>query len=666
MLRLSLCFVATLLVSFLVGSSALSRAAAPRDPSRADLPTVYEYFTEGGIENGLEASNNEFRLNSKPLRIVSGAMHYFRIPPSMWRDRLRKLRATGANTVETYVSWNLHEPAKDVYDFGDGGNDFSEFLNVTRFIEMAQEEDLLVLFRPGPYICSEWDFGGLPSYLQRDPDMKVRQFNVPYLQRVEKFFNQLLPRVAHLQFTVGGPIIGLQIENEYGSFSPKSKDYIQYLILLVENLGFEKTLLYSSDNNVGSSGTSGTLPDRLLMTANFQTDPENNFDALLEIQPSKPLMAMEFWSGWFDHWKENHANIGAQGFGDVLERIMGPKYNGSVNFYMFHGGTNFAFMAGANNGGPDGISTDVTSYDYDSPLTEAGDYEEKYYKAMEIIEKYEFPKLSRPAMPEESSKRAYATIQPEQYLSYEDILSQVPGESKFFLEDPSAMEDLPMNGESGQSYGYLVHRKKTPVNNGSVLKVGQVKDFGLVLVDGVIQQSGFPEAFWINGEREVQLESGNGEWKNVDIFVENLARVNFGWENDFLQKKGLPNGVVTLDGETVQRFEVFALEFKGKWVRALKDLRPIENVASLQAPLLVQATLEVTGQPEDTFVDLSGWTKGTLYINGFNLGRYWNVGPQKTLYLPAHFLKTGQNTLTIFEELKAGTEINFAAVPNLG
>jgi len=473
-----------------------------------------------------------------------------------------------------------------------------------------------------------------------------------------------------LQFSRGGSIIGLQIENEYGSFDLKDKNYIAYLILLVQNNGFDSsTLLYTSDG-VGS-GTSGTIPEQLLMTANYQGNPEGNLNALLALQPNKPVMTMEFWTGWFDHWFEDHSTVSDEDFGNVLDVIIGPKYNGSVNFYMFHGGTNFGFMNGANSGGSIGYQPDVTSYDYDAPLTEAGDYGGKYYKAMEIIEKYETPKLSRPVMPEESKKAAYGSLQPSQYLTYEDILAQVPGDARSFSLDPVAMEDLQLNGDGGQSYGYLIHRKKTPTLNGSVLKAGPVKDFGFVLVDGVIQNSSFngegDGRYWINAEKSVTLENIEEGWHNVDLFIENMGRVNFGYAHDFLQKKGLPNGTVTLDGVVVQGFEVFSLEFKSAWVNSLTNFRRVEDVASLQAPLIVQTTLNIAGEPADTFIDMTGWEKGIVFVNGFNFGRYWNdAGPQQTLYVPAPFLKTGENTVIVFEQLRAGRAINFIDTPHLG
>ncbi|CAG7832431.1 unnamed protein product [Allacma fusca] len=643
----------------------------PQSPSRAGLPTVYEHFASNGISTGLEARNGSvlFSLNDKPLKIISGAMHYFRIHPDLWRDRLRKLRATGANTVETYVAWNLHEPRKDDYDFGEGNNDMSAFLNITRYIEMAQEEDLLVLLRPGPYICSEWDFGGFPSWLQRDPNLLVRQYNRPYLDRVEKWFKVLLPQLVDLQFTRGGPIIGVQIENEYASFNAVSKKYIQFIVDLVRAIGFTNTLLFTSDGSY--NGIRGTLPDQLFYTANFQGDPEWNLDLLLELQPNKPVMSMEFWSGWFDHWFEKHNYLSTAEFGDILDRIIGNKYNGSVNLYMFHGGTNFGFMAGANAGNANPrYFPDVTSYDYDAPLSESGDYTEKYKKAMEIIDKYEFPKLSRPLLPAESTKRAYSPVTPDKYLSYADIILQLPTEARTFYVNPTSMEDLNMNGGNGQSFGYLIHRKRAITKSGVVLKAGPVKDFAFVLVDGIIQPSSFSGEgdgrYWINSEKEVTFENVTEDWHDIDIFVECTGRVNFGRDVHFLQKKGLPNGNVTLDGVQTQGFDVFALEFKSAWIRSLKNFKPVQDTSTLSAPVIVHGTFEIPGTPGDTFINMEGWEKGIIFVNGFNIGRYWNVGPQRTLYVPAPLLCTGQNNLTVFEQLKPGNHISFQDNANLG
>lgn len=628
-----------------------------------ELPTVYEYFGGEGPLTGLVAEQNKFWLNGKEIRIVSGAMHYFRIHPTLWRDRLKKLRAVGANTVETYVAWNLHEPRQDEYDFGDGDNDLSEFLNLRRFIEIAQEEDLLVLFRPGPYICSEWEFGGLPSWLQRDPEMKVRTAYQPYLDRVKKYFDKLLPLVTDLQFTKGGSIIGIQIENEYASFNPIDLPYLEFIKQLYEDHGFADSLFFTSDN----TGTAtGSLPG-ILMTANFQVNAEGNLNALRNLQPDKPLMVMEFWSGWFDHWFESHNSVGIIQFGNVLETILGNSFNSSVNFYMFHGGTNFGFQAGANNiNNSPYYHADITSYDYDAPLSEAGDYMDKYHRARELIEIYQVPQLHRPEMIPESVKVAYPSVQLQNYLTYEDMLDQIPSSAKFVYQKPVSMENLPMNGDngpfSGQSYGYIIYRKTLPISNGSKYKTSKVRDFGMLLVDGKVQETDY----WINSEKEITLQVEQEGEHTVDLLVENMGRVNFGWENDFLQQRGLPNGgSIMVDDNEIEEIEVFAAEFKSKWVKGLQNWKVIEESTQLQAPCLIQSTFEITGEPADTFLDMTLWHKGVVFINGFNLGRYFKVGPPQTLYIPAALLQTGTNTLTIFEQFQPASEITFRDTPIL-
>ncbi|KAG5895370.1 hypothetical protein JTB14_029594 [Gonioctena quinquepunctata] len=309
--------------------------------SVGDLPTLYEYYTSSGIHGGLNAEKPHFTLNDRNITIYSGALHYFRVPKAYWRDRLRKLRAAGLNTVETYVPWNLHEPQPGQFDFGQGGSDMEDFLNVTEFLNIAKEEDLLAIVRPGPYICTEWDFGGFPSWLLREKDIKVRTSDATYMKHVRRYFNMLLPILAMLQFTKGGPIIAFQVENEYGStekpgiFNP-DKAYLRQLRQLMTNNGIVELLVTSDSPTL--HGSVGTLPADFLQTANFAANPEAEFKKLEQLQPNRPVMAMEFWTGWFDHWSELHHVRNDDDFYDTYERIL--KYPASVNMYMFHGGTN--------------------------------------------------------------------------------------------------------------------------------------------------------------------------------------------------------------------------------------------------------------------------------------------------------------------------------------
>lgn len=292
------------------------------------LPTVYEYFANSTTLTGLKTGNQRFSLNGKEIRITSGAVQYFRIHPDYWRDRLRKLRAVGANAVETYVPWNLHEPKMGQFDFGDGDNDFSMFIDVRRYLEMAKEEDLLVILRVGPFVNTEIDFGGLPSWLQRDPDMKVRQNYQPYLERVKIYFDQLLPHLHDLQFVHGGPIISMQLENEYANFEPRSYEYLHYLKELFDQHGFNETLYFTSDNDLGEDGLKGSIPG-ILQTANYHS-PDRPIEILRKNFPDNPIMCTEFYVGWFNHWGDTVRN--GRPINEILE-VMERTFNesGSLN-----------------------------------------------------------------------------------------------------------------------------------------------------------------------------------------------------------------------------------------------------------------------------------------------------------------------------------------------
>jgi beta-galactosidase len=328
----------------------------------------------------LTTSSTQFILDGKPFRVLSGAMHYFRVVPEYWRDRLEKMKAFGLNTVETYVAWNLHEPQPNEFHF-DG------MLNIVKFIGTADEVGLKVIVRPGPYICSEWDFGGLPYWLLKDPNMQVRCAYPPYLAAVDRYFDALLPRLVDLQSTRGGPIIAMQVENEYGSYG-NDKVYLRHLVDGMRAHGID-SFLFTSDGPRDNCLQGGTLPD-VFKTVNFAFDAKEAFAKLREYQPAGPLMVMEFWSGWFDHWGEQHhimedGSDSIQRSVDTLDEIL--SMGASVNFYMFHGGTNFGFMNGAN-ADPTPYQPDTTSYDYAAPISESGDLNPRFKAYRETLKKY--------------------------------------------------------------------------------------------------------------------------------------------------------------------------------------------------------------------------------------------------------------------------------------
>ncbi len=349
----------------------------------------------------LTTSTNQFLLNGEPFRILSGAMHYFRVVPEYWRDRLEKLRAFGLNTVETYVAWNLHEPRPGEFHY-------EGRLDLVKFIETAAEVGLKVIVRPGPYICSEWDFGGLPSWLLKDPHMQVRCAYPPYLAAVDRFFESVLPRLAPLQSNRGGAIIAFQVENEYGSYG-NDKVYLRRLVDGLRAHGID-SFLFTSDGPRDGSLQGGGLAE-LFKTVNFAFDAPAAFAKLREYQPEGPLMAMEFWSGWFDHWGEQHhlsedGSESIQRSVDTLDEILAA--GASVNFYMFHGGTNFGFMNGANQE-LSGYRADVTSYDYACPLDECGDPSPRFSAYRSVLEKY--CDLPEAIPPEPGRKHAYGRVE---------------------------------------------------------------------------------------------------------------------------------------------------------------------------------------------------------------------------------------------------------------
>ncbi|XP_059473361.1 beta-galactosidase-1-like protein 2 [Neocloeon triangulifer] len=639
------------------------------------LPTVYEYYTEGGINSGLVASQGKFTLNGKDITLYSGSIHYYRVVPEYWRDRLRRMRAAGLNAIETYVPWNLHEPKKGVFDFGQGGNDFSRLLDIRTFLQIAQEEDLLVIFRPGPYICAEWEFGGLPSWLLRYPDIKVRTSDPIFVGHVRQYFDQLISQVVDLQFTRGGPIIAVQIENEYGIFGPgeEVKDRV-YLGAIrdayVEN-GIDQ-LLFTCDTPANSSDN-GALPGYLQM-ANFNTDPEVQFELLKQLQPDMPLMAMEYWTGWFDHWFESGHNIGntPDNFARYLQTIF--SYNGSVNFYMFHGGSAFGFMNGANvfDFFPN-YAADVSSYDYDAPLSEAGDYTEKYSRAQELIALDSKVSFLTPSPPPPNPKTIYPAVQMQEYLSYAQIIQQIPPESITQIDTVTNMEALDINDGNGQAYGLLVYRSQIDLPEIAQLQItGRIRDVGMVVVDNQqkTRRPGSQAAllgfgYWTTLDPSFNLGGAANGTNTLDVIIDNWGRNNFGTPGDFDQRKGLFGGPLSVDGVALSNLTAIPLEFKSAWVQNLTGWQTLAGGEILEGPLLLRTTFSITGAPTDTFLDMSAWSKGSIFVNGFHLGRFFRLGPVRTNYIPAPLLREGVNEVIVFEHYEPADQLVFTDTPIL-
>lgn len=570
--------------------------------------------------------DNQFLLDGVPIRLFSGAIHYFRIVPEYWSDRLKKLRACGFNAVETYVPWNFHEPKPGQFRF-DGMAD------LVRFIRTAEAEGLLVILRPSPYICAEWEFGGLPAWLLADPGMRVRCAHPAYLKHVSAYYDELLPRLKPLLCTNGGPIIAMQIENEYGSYG-NDKAYLEFLRDAMVSRGID-VLLFTSDGPEHHMLQGGMIPG-VLETVNFGSRAAEAFASLRRYQSGGPVMCMEFWNGWFDHWGEEHhvrdADEAAAVFSEMLD------LGASVNFYMFHGGTNFGFWSGANCPVRDQFEPTVTSYDYNSPLDEAGTPTDKFHAVRETLSKF----ASIPndvALPPPIPKADYGTVRA---IASAPLFGRLDALSDVIRSPyPRPMEEL------GQSKGFILYETWiSGPRDENDLVIQECRDRALVYLDerylGVIERG--------NPEAKIRFAVPE-EGARLRLLVENMGRINYG--PYLLDRKGITEGVrhglaflfdwtirpLPLEDLSVLKFEPIAEPSKS---------------ATTPEPAFYRAELTVEGQPADTFLEMDGWTKGVVFVNGFNLGRYWNRGPQKTLYVPGPLLRSGVNEIVIFELHGAG------------
>jgi beta-galactosidase len=581
----------------------------------------------------LSTSSDGFRLHGEPFRIISGAMHYFRIHPDQWADRLRKARLMGLNTVETYVPWNLHQPEPGTLVL-DG------ILDLPRYLRLAQAEGLHVLLRPGPYICAEWDGGGLPSWLTTDTDIRLRTSDPRFTDALDRYFDLLLPPLLPQLAANGGPVIAVQVENEYGAYGD-DRAYLEHLAASFRARGVEE-LLFTCDQANPAHLAAGSLPG-VLATGTFGSRITESLEQLRAHRPEGPLMCAEFWIGWFDHWGEPHHVRDAADAAADLDRLLSA--GASVNIYMFHGGTNFGFTNGANH--DHAYEPIVTSYDYDAALTESGDPGPKYHAFREVIARHA-------PVPEEPAPAPSLKLPPT-VVGLGERAPLLPHAS--VLAEPVRVDAGPVTMEElGLRAGYALYRTTVPVPGDGVLHfTGGVGDRAQVFVDGapvgVLARADHEEALPVRVPRA---------GATLDVLVENMGGVNYG------PRIGAPKGLlgpVTFDGTALHGWDCHPLALDT--VGAV-PFAPAADSPSDAGPAFHRGTFEVA-TPADTFLALPGWTKGQAWINGFHLGRYWNRGPQRTLYVPAPVLRPGTNELVVLE-LRATTEprVHLTDTPDLG
>lgn len=564
-----------------------------------------------------EVGQNTFLLNGEPFVVKAAELHYPRIPREYWEHRIQMTKALGMNTICLYIFWNIHEPEEGQFDFT-GNND------VAAFCQLARKHGMHVIVRPGPYVCAEWEMGGLPWWLLKKSDIKLRDNDPYFLERTRLFMNEVSKQLADLQITRGGNIIMFQVENEYGAYGT-NKEYVANIRDIVRDAGLDEVPLFQCDWN---SNFENNALDDLLWTINFGTGAniEDQFRRLKELRPESPLMCSEFWSGWFDHWGAKHETRSAEALVAGLKEML--DQNISFSLYMTHGGTSFGHWGGANF---PNFSPTTTSYDYDAPINEYGRATEKYYQVRRLLEQYLPEGEQLPPVPD-----SIPTISiPEFELNENAVLFDN-------LPEPVRSEEVKSMEYFEQGWGSILYRTKLKESAArQTLVITEANDWTQV---------------FINGERIAALSRLKGEGSAVlppvkegdvlDILVEAMGRMNFG--KGIYDWKGITEKVelVTEDGTTeLKGWEVYNIPVDYAFAKN-KTYREEANTAGHPAYYRGTFTLDETG---DTFLDMRNWSKGMVWVNGYAIGRYWHIGPQQALYVPGCWLKKGKNEVIVLD-----------------
>ncbi|XP_014275355.1 beta-galactosidase [Halyomorpha halys] len=588
----------------------------------------------------VDYDNNRFLKDGLPFSYVSGEMHYFRIPKVYWRDRLEKLKAVGCDTVCTYIEWSLHEPSPGNYIFT-GEQDISEYLNI------AQELGLNVLLRPGPYICAEREFGGFPAWLlTKNPTMKLRTSDPTYTGYVSKWLKVLMEKIQPHLYGNGGNIIMVQVENEYGLYDVHDADYLTWLRDQFKSYIGDAAVLFTTDPDSSSAVSRGRIPGVFsTIDSNPTNDAMDMFRELRKIQPNGPLVNSEFYVGWISYWGKPLSKRDTAPIVNSITSLM--QNNISFSMYMLHGGTNFGFTAGS--GTDSHYISDLTSYDYDAPISEAGDLTSKYEAIRDTILKNR--NLSSPLTIEKVKQKGnYGKLELKPICT---LFSCPIGIDYPNSEYPVTFEAL------GQYNGFVSYSTQLEIQpqNRSLL-VANIRDRAIVYLDDI--EAGTLQYTYTN---EFPLSPSYQKGQYLRLLIENMGRRNFGLLSDCT--KGLVDNA-TVDGNILKNWEIKGYPFNPEDIAALEGLEPTENV-SFPAIFRGQFTLQKDEEPLDTFVSMENWGKGIVFINEYNLGRYWQIGPQVTLYVPACYLQKypAKNTVTVLElhNSNPGVSVTFLDTP---
>ncbi|OII23096.1 glycoside hydrolase family 35 protein [Curtobacterium sp. MCBA15_013] len=607
--------------------------------------------------------DTDFLLDGEPHRILSGAIHYFRVHPDLWADRIRKAKLMGLNTIETYVAWNAHAPSPSSFSFEDG-------LDLGRFLDLVAAEGMHAIVRPGPYICAEWTNGGLPYWLFADGTVAVRRDEPGFLAAVQGYLEHLAPVLVPRQIDHGGPIVLVQVENEYGAYG-SDPVYLSKLEAMHRAIGL--TVPFTSvDQPMGTMLEDGSLPS-LHKTGSFGSRSVERLARLRQAQPTGPLMCSEFWDGWFDSWGEHHHTTPAVASASDLDDLLAA--GGSVNIYMFHGGTNFGFTNGANDKGV--YRPIATSYDYDAPLDEAGRPTEKFHAFRSVIERYA-PVPPLPAAMQPGGSGRLASVGP---VGPVGPVGSAPGQEARLapasdvavrldrvtplrsllpsLTSWSAHDTPPTFDALGAASGFVLYRTEVDLPSGGVLTVGEeVRDRAVVSVDGIVV--GVLERE--HHDRAIALPPVTGK---LELLVEDQGRVDYGPRIG--EPKGLIGGIA-VDGVPLARWTASPLALDPLPEAALTilaDALPIDGDV-LAGPVFATGSFDLA-EAGDRYLALDGFRKGVAWVNGFCLGRYWSRGPQRTLAVPGPVLRAGRNDVVVLElHAAASRSVCLRVEPDLG